>query len=57
MRDFFYKDGFTLIDTPIFTPAACEGTTTLFETEYFGEKAYLSQSGQLYLEAACDGLR
>lgn len=52
IRDFFDQDGFTLIDTPIFTPAACEGTTTLFETEYFGEKAYLSQSGQLYSEAA-----
>jgi asparaginyl-tRNA synthetase len=52
VRDFFDKEGFTLIDTPIFTPAACEGTSTLFETEYFGEKAYLSQSGQLYSEAA-----
>ncbi|NBX68595.1 MAG: asparagine--tRNA ligase [Proteobacteria bacterium] len=52
VRDFFDQDGFTLIDTPIFTPAACEGTSTLFETEYFGEKAYLSQSGQLYGEAA-----
>ncbi len=52
IRDFFDNNGFTLIDTPIFTPAACEGTTTLFETEYFGEKAYLSQSGQLYGEAA-----
>jgi len=52
VRDFFDQDGFTLIDTPIFTPAACEGTTTLFETEYFGEKAYLSQSGQLYSEAS-----
>ena len=41
---------FTL-DAPIFTPNACEGTTTLFETEYFGEKAYLTQSGQLYMEA------
>lgn len=51
-RDFFDQEGFTLIDTPIFTPSACEGTTTLFETEYFGEKAYLSQSGQLYGEAA-----
>jgi asparaginyl-tRNA synthetase len=51
-RDFFDNDGFTLVDSPIFTPAACEGTTTLFETEYFGEKAYLSQSGQLYGEAA-----
>ncbi len=51
VRDFFDQEGFTLIDTPIFTPAACEGTTTLFETEYFDEKAYLSQSGQLYAEA------
>jgi asparaginyl-tRNA synthetase len=53
IRDFFYDRGFVLIDSPIFTPAACEGTTTLFETEYFGEKAYLTQSGQLYLEPAC----
>jgi asparaginyl-tRNA synthetase len=45
------NNGFLLVDTPIFTPAACEGTTTLFETEYFGEKAYLTQSGQLYNEA------
>jgi asparaginyl-tRNA synthetase len=52
VRDFFDQDGFVCIDTPIFTPAACEGTTTLFETEYFGDKAYLSQSGQLYSEAA-----
>jgi asparaginyl-tRNA synthetase len=53
-RDFFYDRGFTLIDSPILTPAACEGTTTLFETDYFGiEKAYLTQSGQLYLEPAC----
>ena len=52
VRDFFDNDGFTLIDTPIFTPAACEGTTNLFETDYFGEKAYLTQSGQLYGEAA-----
>ncbi len=52
VRDFFDNDGFILVDTPIFTPAACEGTTTLFETEYFGEKAYLSQSGQLYSEAS-----
>ena len=52
-RDFFYDRGFVLIDSPIFTPAACEGTTTLFETEYFGAKAYLTQSGQLYLEPAC----
>ena len=50
-RDFFDSNDFTLVDTPIFTPNACEGTTTLFETEYFGESAYLSQSGQLYGEA------
>lgn len=55
-RDYFYTRGFTLIDSPILTPAACEGTTTLFETDYFGEKAYLSQSGQLYLEPACMAL-
>src|SRR5216117_2899893 len=50
-RDFFDERGFTLVDTPIFTPAACEGTTTLFATEYFDQKAYLTQSGQLYNEA------
>jgi asparaginyl-tRNA synthetase len=50
-RDFFDDRGFLLVDTPIFTPNACEGTTTLFETDYFGEKAYLTQSGQLYNEA------
>jgi asparaginyl-tRNA synthetase len=50
-RDFFDERGFTLVDTPIFTPAACEGTTTLFEVNYFDEKAYLTQSGQLYNEA------
>lgn len=44
-------NGFIRVDSPILTPAACEGTTTLFETEYFEEKAYLSQSGQLYNEA------
>jgi len=53
IRDFFDERGFILIDAPILTPSACEGTTTLFETDYFGEKAYLSQSGQLYMEAAC----
>jgi len=51
VRDFFDDRGFTLVDTPIFTPAACEGTTTLFEVNYFDEKAYLTQSGQLYNEA------
>jgi asparaginyl-tRNA synthetase len=53
LRDFFNKEGFLCLDTPILTPAACEGTTTLFETDYFGKKAYLSQSGQLYNEATC----
>ncbi|MGC8917038.1 MAG: asparagine--tRNA ligase [Thermoanaerobaculum sp.] len=52
IREFFYTRGYVLIDSPILTPAACEGTSTLFETDYFGEKAYLSQSGQLYLEPA-----
>ena len=51
-RDYMDEGGFILTDAPIFTPAACEGTTTLFETDYFGEKAYLTQSGQLYMEAA-----
>lgn len=51
VRDFFDDNGFTLCDTPIFTPAACEGTSTLFEANYFDEKAYLTQSGQLYNEA------
>jgi len=50
-RDYLDSRGFTLIDAPIFTPAACEGTTTLFATDYFGEQAYLTQSGQLYVEA------
>jgi len=51
-RDFLDSRGFVLIDAPIFTPASCEGTTTLFETQYFDDKAYLTQSGQLYNEAA-----
>ena len=51
IRDFFNDRGFRLMDTPILTPSACEGTTTLFETSYFDQKAYLSQSGQLYNEA------
>ncbi|MEX0736920.1 MAG: asparagine--tRNA ligase [Bacteroidota bacterium] len=52
IRDFFDDRGFTLVDSPILTPAACEGTSTLFETEYFDlGKAYLTQSGQLYAEA------
>ncbi|OGH98107.1 MAG: asparagine--tRNA ligase [Candidatus Melainabacteria bacterium RIFOXYA12_FULL_32_12] len=52
IRDYFNNNNFLLVDAPIFTPAACEGTTNLFETEYFDEKAYLTQSGQLYMEAA-----
>ncbi len=51
-RDYLDSEGFLEISAPILTPSACEGTSTLFETPYFGEKAYLSQSGQLYNEAA-----
>ena len=52
IRDYFDDHGFTLVDTPIFTPNACEGTTSLFEVNYFDEeKVYLTQSGQLYNEA------
>lgn len=54
--DFFNGKGFTLADAPILTPNACEGTSTLFETQYFDEKAYLSQSGQLYMEAMAAAL-
>jgi len=51
-RDFFHERGFVLFDAPILTPTSCEGTTNLFELDYFGErKAYLTQSGQLYAEA------
>jgi len=50
-RDFFDEHGFTLTDPPIITPAACEGTTTLFPVDYFEEQAFLTQSGQLYVEA------
>lgn len=52
VRDFFDNKGFTLVDAPIFTPNACEGTTNLFKVDYFDENAYLTQSGQLYMEAA-----
>jgi asparaginyl-tRNA synthetase len=52
VRGYFDDHGFTLVDAPIFTPNACEGTSTLFETDYHGEPAYLTQSGQLYGEAA-----
>ena len=51
IRDYFDSRDFTLMDSPMFTPNACEGTSTLFETEYFGQTAYLTQSGQLYQEA------
>ncbi|MBN1150505.1 asparagine--tRNA ligase [candidate division WOR-3 bacterium] len=51
IRDFFQKEGFYCVDTPIFTPSACEGTTTLFKVDYFDTQVYLSQSGQLYNEA------
>jgi asparaginyl-tRNA synthetase len=52
IRDYFDDHGFTLIDAPIFTPSACEGTSTLFETDFHGDPVYLTQSGQLYMEAA-----
>ena len=52
IRDFFDMNDFTLIDTPIFTPNSAEGTSTLFETDYFENKAYLCQTGQLYGEAS-----
>ena len=52
IRDFFHDRDYVLIDSPILTGSSVEGTSTLFETDYFGEKAYLSQSGQLYLESA-----
>jgi asparaginyl-tRNA synthetase len=55
-RDFFDDRGFTLTDPPIITPAACEGTTTLFPVDYFDEQAYLTQSGQLYIEATAMAL-
>lgn len=56
IRDYFDDQGFVCLDAPIFTPNACEGTTTLFETDYFGQKAFLSQSGQLYMEAGAMAL-
>src|ERR1700729_1817872 len=55
-RDFFDEHGFTLTDPPIITPAACEGTTTLFPVDYFDEQAFLTQSGQLYVEATAMAL-
>jgi asparaginyl-tRNA synthetase len=56
VRQYFDSHGFTLVDAPIFTPNACEGTTNLFEVGYFDDKAYLTQSGQLYMEAAAMAL-
>ncbi len=56
IEDFFQNEKFVRVDAPILTPSACEGTTTLFKTDYFGEPAYLSQSGQLYMEAAAMAL-
>ena len=53
IREYFDSRDFTLVDAPIFTPNECEGSSTLFATPYFDETAYLSQSGQLYMEAAC----
>ena len=52
IRDFFDMNDFTLVDTPIFTPNAAEGTSTLFKTEYFGKDAFLAKTGQLYGEAS-----
>ena len=56
IRDFFAERDFACVDSPVFTPNACEGTSTLFEVEYFGDKAYLTQSGQLYGEASAMAL-
>src|SRR5688572_11185196 len=56
IRNYFDSRGFILMDAPIFTPSACEGTTNLFEVNYFDEKAYLTQSGQLYGEAGAMAL-
>jgi asparaginyl-tRNA synthetase len=52
IHDFYHARDYVRIDSPILTPAACEGTSTLFATDYFGDQAFLSQSGQLYLEPA-----
>jgi asparaginyl-tRNA synthetase len=53
IRSYFNRNGFTLIDTPIFAPAAGEGSQTLFAVDYFGDPVYLAQTGQLYVESAC----
>jgi asparaginyl-tRNA synthetase len=57
IQEFLNGNGFTLVDPPILTPSSCEGTTNLFHTKYFDEDAYLTQSGQLYMEAAAMALR
>jgi len=56
IQQFFDERGFTLVDPPVLTPSSCEGTTNLFHTKYFDEDAYLTQSGQLYMEAAAMAL-
>lgn len=56
IQEWLDGQGFTLVDPPVLTPSACEGTTTLFSTDYFDEEAYLTQSGQLYMEAAAMAL-
>ncbi len=56
LRKFFKENGFVLTDSPILTPTSCEGTTTLFQTDYFNTQAYLAQSGQLYIEATAAAL-
>ncbi|OYD09549.1 asparagine--tRNA ligase [Paludifilum halophilum] len=56
MQDWLNGEGFTLVDPPVLTPSSCEGTTNLFHTKYFDEDAYLTQSGQLYMEAAAMAL-
>src|SRR5262249_24021256 len=56
IRRFFDERGFVCLDAPVFTPAACEGTTNLFEVKYFDEACYLTQSGQLYMEAGAMAL-
>ncbi|MCK6456684.1 MAG: asparagine--tRNA ligase [Phycisphaerae bacterium] len=53
IRGYFNRNGYTLIDTPIFAPSAGEGSQTLFSVDYFGEPVFLAQTGQLYVEAAC----
>jgi asparaginyl-tRNA synthetase len=56
IQTFLDSEGFNLVDPPVLTPSSCEGTTNLFHTKYFDEDAYLTQSGQLYMEAAAMAL-